>query len=209
MILTLIILAVMGLVLFLGYLRIQKRIRKSRERSHLVSSYLASFDSLIAGLSRGEYDENLLRKLATTADDVEEDMSRPIGSARIVPAASPLLPALRNIRRIKGMAAGVQESRDAISDHLDRLNHAADSAIRQLINPAALFVEGIKLLIGSPLEALGKAGVLDSLDIERIQNGAFFDTVAKITSVLGLIGSGVSILMHWLNYYRSVFSIIQ
>jgi hypothetical protein len=164
---------------------------------------------LIASLNRGECDEYLLRKLATAADDVEEDMSRPVGPAKEVPAVSPLMPALRNIRRIKGMAAGVQESRAAISGHLDKINNEVDSAARKLINPAALFVEGIKLVLGSPLEALGKAGVMDSLDIERIQNAALFDTVAKVTSVLGLIGSGVSILMHWLNYYRSVFSIIQ
>jgi hypothetical protein len=214
MLITLIVFGVLGLFVLAGFFRVRKSMDKLSVRSEFTENFLRGFDGLIGILRSGGYDDRRVMKLALRSEKLDAELRDKLGLiARSTDSTAPPIPDIKNvfrdIRRMQGMSANVDPLRVVVSSHLDDLNHTIDTEGRKMINPLALFKEGMKMLLASPMHLSSKAGFMDSLDVEKIEKGKTFNIISEISSYTGLASGALSALSQWLDYYGMIADLMN
>ena len=86
---------------------------------------------------------------------------------------------------------------DALRRHVGNLSKAIDVQKKCLWNPFACFGEGIRWLVGLPWQLLVWLGIIEPDRRKAVQENMLFKFVGRIITLVGLLGSIITILLGW------------
>ena len=86
---------------------------------------------------------------------------------------------------------------DALRRHLGNLNRAIEHEKKGLYNPITCMGEGIRWVVGLPIDILHWAGLYSINKSQKIKANMFFKLISNIIVLIGLIGSIITIVLGW------------
>ncbi len=89
---------------------------------------------------------------------------------------------------------------DALRRHIGILENAIESELTGWLNPFSCFEKGINYIVGLPLEVLYWCGILSLHNNRTIHGNIIFKGISKIVTLLGLIGSVITIGLGWTDF---------
>jgi hypothetical protein len=207
MLLTIVIVALLGLLILVGYLRQSRRLSALQKAARVGTELIADLDTLNSSLEAGGVDGDVLRKTAITAGHLQTD---PAWRTLAEPAGeSDLIDTLRLLRKEPAPAPGLFDARQRSADTVSRLNDEITRLQRSMVNPAALFTEGIRAVLATPLRVANLTGLMDRIQVAHLENGRAFQLIGRIGAVAALLASAWSIIRQYLDYYATIFSIVR
>ncbi len=198
------VLAVLGVVLIVGILRIIFRYLTARKQARTTRAFRERFHAFAN--SSGE-DTAAYERLSFLA----ERMANTMGRHALVDAKPPFtghssknfitvlqfIPELRmHFSDLRGGGYGLGNDGaswiyhtvdDALIRFLGALDEGAKSAARKLVNPIAWFKEGVERILALPFYILSGFGLIEADDAVRGEQHAFFRGVAGLTAIVAVI----------------------
>lgn len=86
---------------------------------------------------------------------------------------------------------------DALKRHVGNLERAIENEKKGLFNPITCLGEGIRWLVGLPVDILCWAGLYSAARSQKIKVSTIFKIISNIIVVIGLISSIVTIALGW------------
>lgn len=86
---------------------------------------------------------------------------------------------------------------DSLRRHTGNLDRAIDSVKKNLYNPFSCFGEGIRWIIGLPVDILYWLGIIGTTGSYKIKSNGFFKVISNVIVFIGLISSVVTIVLGW------------
>lgn len=86
---------------------------------------------------------------------------------------------------------------DALKRHIGNLERAIENEKKGLFNPITCLGEGIRWLVGFPVDILCWAGLYSVARSQKIKVSTIFKIISNIIVVIGLISSIVTIALGW------------
>lgn len=86
---------------------------------------------------------------------------------------------------------------DALKRHIGNLERAIENEQKGLFNPITCLGEGIRWLVGLPVDILCWAGLYSVARSQKIKVSTIFKIISNIIVVIGLISSIVTIALGW------------
>ena len=86
---------------------------------------------------------------------------------------------------------------DALKRHIGNLERAIENEKKGLFNPITCLGEGIRWLVGLPVDILCWAGLYSAARSQKIKVSTIFKIISNIIVVIGLISSIVTIALGW------------
>lgn len=86
---------------------------------------------------------------------------------------------------------------DALKRHIGNLERAIENEKKGLFNPITCLGEGIRWLVGLPVDILCWAGLYSVARSQKIKVSTIFKIISNIIVVIGLISSIVTIALGW------------
>lgn len=86
---------------------------------------------------------------------------------------------------------------DALKRHIGNLERAIENEKKGFFNPITCLGEGIRWLVGLPVDILCWAGLYNVTRSQKIKVSAVFKIISNIIVVIGLISSIVTIALGW------------
>lgn len=115
-----------------------------------------------------------------------------------------LIPEIRAAERMRGNCIIMERvlqligtCEDALQRHLGNLDRLLENEQKGRFNPFICFGEGIRYVIGLPIDILHWCGLLDSNKIERARGSWAFKIIGMIVTFVGLISSIITIVLGW------------
>ena len=86
---------------------------------------------------------------------------------------------------------------DALHRHVGNLDRKIESATKVLWNPFSCFGEGIRMMIGIPIDILYWCGLIGITNSQRARGSWIFKVLSWLFTIIGLISSLITILLGW------------
>lgn len=86
---------------------------------------------------------------------------------------------------------------DALKRHIGNLDRLIESASKGLFNPFTCFGEGIRWLVGLPLDILLWCGIINQSREQRIRTNYVYKMINNFVVLLGVVSSIVTIALGW------------
>ena len=86
---------------------------------------------------------------------------------------------------------------DALHRHIGNLDRRIENDTKILRNPFSCFGEGIRLLIGLPIDILYWCGLIGLNNSRKARGSWVFKVLGWLVTFIGLIGSVITILLGW------------
>lgn len=213
--LTVILLVILGVLAGIGFIQTFRLLKMLESVSDRAGRMLAKFDKVDGALKESAQSERLVNMLIK---ENEEFRSRQTGamvgqdnkeSSAIEEAYIHLHRALNEIRQEQHSVPALKTAREAMVKYRSQLNEQSNSVRSQLVNPVPLIARGITEILILPLRLFKSAGLIDAKKLHAIESGVVMKMVSGIASISGLLGTAVSIIVQWLEYYQSVFGLLQ
>lgn len=91
---------------------------------------------------------------------------------------------------------------DALKRHIGNLERAIENEKKGLFNPITCLGEGIRWLVGLPVDILCWAGLYSVARSQKIKVSTIFKIISNIIVVIGLISSIVTIALGWDEFLK-------
>lgn len=98
---------------------------------------------------------------------------------------------------------------DALQRHLGNLDRLLEKEQKGRFNPFICFGEGIRYVIGLPIDILYWCGILDSNKIVRARGSWIFKMIGAIVTFAGLVGSIITIVLGWKEASTYLFKLFN
>ena len=166
-------------------------------------------------LKTGKFDSNFYGKVANDldaiqielgADGIISEMVDPLKGIKVrnYQIFMNIIPEMRGASGVMDMElfAGRLEQMIGICDdslrrHIGVLSKTIDEQNKYLWNPFSCFGEGIRWLIGLPGQLLVWLGIIKPYRIKVVQENVLFKLVGGIITLVGFLGSIITILLGW------------
>lgn len=210
--LTLILFSTLGVLAGIGFIRTFRQLKSFEGGSDRSGHLLKNFDRLKSAIEQGAASERLARLLV---EECEEFRSGQPGFALsgegegLDKTILLLHGVVSEIHQGKQPLQTLETARTTMAQYLDWLNEQGNAVRSRLINPVQLISGGITSLLILPLKPFRSFGLIDKGTLTNFESGLVVRMVSQAGSILGLISTALSIIFQWLDYYRSVFSILQ
>lgn len=100
---------------------------------------------------------------------------------------------------------------DALQRHVGNIDRLLDNNRKWLFNPFTCFGEGIRFIIGLPVDVLSWCGIISSDKLGRARGSWLFKTIGMIITLVGLISSIITIVLGWKDastYFIKIWNLI-
>lgn len=213
-------------IIILGF--IMKRIELSDiiKRVEFTNSYRHKFIELINGfMSRNCFNQQLYYELTSDVNSMQYEL----GSDGIFAYVTDnlrgfstsnyqllvnFLPELRNAinERDNGIIMNrinqsAQDCDDMFIRHLGTLKEAEKSIRKNLVNPFSCFSDGIKFIVSLPILLLHWFGFISDETTRRAKHNWIIKLLNIIVTLVGFIGSLMSIVMGWNEFWQIICNI--
>jgi hypothetical protein len=194
--------ATLAVIALAGLLRIVKRLRTIQERLHRALDFLDKYRRLTVSLPR--IDGELYSELTKRSISMQRELGalgvaafRPPFGDRYIPNYQLLLNILPAIRQGHADAVQIAACEDALIRFVGVLEDQRTGQSGDLANPLAWVREGVRLALLIPILLLGAVGLLRRGTVERISWSRFTGAFAALVTIVGLVGSVVTIALGW------------
>ena len=96
---------------------------------------------------------------------------------------------------------------DALKRHIGNLDRLIESASKGLFNPFTCFGEGIRWLVGLPLDILLWCGIINQSREQRIRTNYVYKVINNFIVLLGVVSSIVTIALGWEDLLKMINTI--
>lgn len=94
--------------------------------------------------------------------------------------------------------------KDAIIRHIGNLEREIEQERKELWNPITCMGEGIRWIVGLPVDILQWAGLYSASGSRNIKGSIIFKTISNLIILIGLIGSIVTIVLGWDEFWEII-----
>lgn len=86
---------------------------------------------------------------------------------------------------------------DSLLRHVGNIERKLDAERRGLFNPISCFGEGVRFIVGLPIDILSWCGLIRTSRIDSVRGSWLFKILSGIVTLIGLVGSIITIALGW------------
>ncbi|MBP6468901.1 MAG: hypothetical protein KBE23_09780 [Chloroflexi bacterium] len=207
---------------FIGYLEIKKRIQRLEEKKEFAVEFL---NRLVEFVNSGGKDEETYSWLVQRSPKLQTEMGhwgvsdkllRPYDN--VIVSNYPLIlngiPEIYRCLVLSQFSARIGLSyanmvRESIYRYVGIVNDWLKAASEDIRNPIIWLREGVKQLLLLPFLVLEWVGIVTSKTVSSFSNSAFLKFVGGVITIIGLIGSVVTIVTGWAPFLQWINNIMR
>lgn len=213
------------LIIFVGHIIKRVQISRIRERLRYTIEFNNQFFEMINILfDRRELDNGLYRYCLHEIDKIQKELASDGIISEYVDRLHGIqgrnyqlfMNIMPEIRQMISFDNWIVEERvrqligcceDALNRHIGNLDRLIESASKGLYNPFTCFGEGIRLLVGLPLDILLWCGIINQNREQRIRTNYVYRVINNFIVLLGVVSSIVTIALGWEDLLKMINTI--